>query len=65
VIRHEHVIPSVGDPRQEWCPHCCKTTLVMADIYVISSEAAYRIGRYGLCHECGWSPFAEKSESSG
>jgi hypothetical protein len=56
---------SVGEPRQEWCPHCCKTTLIVVDIHVISSQAAHRVGGYGFCHECGWTPYAEKPGSSG
>jgi hypothetical protein len=53
-----------SEPRAEWCPTCCKTTVLMVDIHIIDNEAAYLVGGYGFCHECGWSPYAEKPGSS-
>lgn len=56
----EEIIPGVGERRQEWCPHCCRTTLVAHSIYAITSQGSHVIGEYAICEECGWSPYAKR-----
>jgi hypothetical protein len=65
MTQYEHVIPSLGEPQVEACLRCKEPTLIVVQIYAITSEAAHRIGGYAICAECGWTPYAEKPGSSG
>lgn len=53
----EQVIPSVGAPRREQCPHCGNNPLAATSIYAITSQASHLIGGYAICEECTWSPY--------
>lgn len=56
---HEEATPFVGDVTAHWCPHCLKSTLMKAAIYVLVSTGPRRIGEWAVCEECGYTPYAE------
>lgn len=69
----ENVIPSVGEPKIDYCLRCHTMAVQTAAIYAITSKASHVIGMYAICGECGWSPYeadqawrerAEKAETA-
>lgn len=56
---HEEATPFVGDVTAHWCPHCLKSALMKAAIYVLVSTGPRRIGEWAVCEDCGHSPYEE------
>lgn len=55
----ERLTPYIGERANTWCPHCHKTTVTGGPIYALSTTGPRRIGGWGICEECGYSPYEE------
>lgn len=46
-----------GDPVEEWCPTCNRSTLTRLAAYTTLGDSVIRVGAIALCQACGWSPY--------
>lgn len=58
----ERLTPYVGERENTWCPHCLKTTVTGGPIYALATTGPFRIGGWGICEECGYSPYAKETQ---
>ena len=60
--QHEPIVPTVGESKIDYCPHCRSMDLQVAAIYAITSQGSRPIGGYAVCANCGWSPYADADQ---
>lgn len=63
--RLEEALTGLCEQPQQWCPRCLKTTLIVYAITAVTSQGAQTISGAAICHECGWSPYADNPAGGG